>query len=154
MLARAHNLEWVFVKGNPEVVGPQVAGWLAPAAYGGVLTTFMGARWWRAGVESLIWSLGGGSMAAKRLHSKLNDEVGISLEPITDPEPVVCIDQNYAPLPEACPGADVVRIVPDDWPLYAGQAWTTVTLARQHPRLTAIVAESDAGRLQTLTPDE
>jgi hypothetical protein len=125
---------------------------LEPAAYRGVLADFLGARWWRAGVESLLWELGG-SMAAKRLHARLDDIDGVSVEPLTVSEPVVCIDENYAALDEPCGGDDVVRIMPDDWPSYAGQAWTTVALAREHPRLAAIVTESDLTRLQT-TPDE
>lgn len=125
---------------------------LEPAAYRGVLADFLGARWWRAGVESLLWELGG-SMAAKRLHLRLADIAGVSVEPLTISEPVVCIDENYAALDEPFGGDDVVRIMPDDWPSYAGQAWTTVALAHEHPRLAAIVTESDLTRLQN-TPDE
>lgn len=121
--------------------------WLEAAAYHGVLAGFLGPRWWRAGVEAMLWDLAGGSMAARRLHTKLAEATGAALEPLTVDEPVVCIDQNYAPLAEPCGGEDVVRIVPDDWPLYAGQAWTTVALAREHPRLTAIVTEADLARL-------
>lgn len=262
LLARTHNLEWVFVKGKPDVVGPQVAGlakairrlpenwpaedrgrieqqvrdllglpasdddeavpwahaamrdviqcrpplsevvernhgllfirwvlhrvmpypcflfdthhlavrlrvthksltaalsggmgaFLNPAAYRGVLDGFLGPRWWRAGVEALLWELGG-SMAAKRLHAKLATITGEHLEPLTVPDPVVCIDQNYSPLDEPCGGDEVVKIVPDDWPSYAGQAWTSVVLAREQPRLAAIVAESDLGRLQPTTEE-
>jgi hypothetical protein len=135
-------------------LGVGLGNWLERVAYRGVLTGFLGHRWWRAGVESLLWDLGGGSMAAKRLHAKLAEVAGASLSPLSATEPVVCIDQNYSPLPEACAAGKVVRIVPDDWPLYAGQAWTTVALAREHPRLNAIVAETDLSRLQTPTPGE
>ena len=131
-----------------------LAAWLEPAAYRGVLDNFLGPRWWRAGVESLLWDLGGGSMAAKRLHAKLADVARVSLELLSASEPVVCIDQNFAPLAEPCAGNDVVRIVPDDWPLFAGQAWTTVSLAREHPRLAAIVAETDFQRIHIPTPGE
>lgn len=135
-------------------LGGGLAEWLAPVSYDGVLADFLGRRWWRAGVENLLWGLGGGSVAAKRLHSKLSEVAGVSLEPLAMPEPVICIDQNYAALAEPCAADDVVRIIPDEWPLYAAQAWTTVSLAREHPRLRAMVAETDLGRLQTPTRDE
>jgi hypothetical protein len=128
--------------------------WLESAAYRGVLAGFLGPRWWRAGVESLVWELGAGSMAAKRVHSKLSEAAGASLEPLSVSEPVVCIDQNYSALAEPRAGKDVVRIVPDDWPMYAGQAWTTVELAREHHRLAVIVAEPDAARLGEPKSDE
>lgn len=123
------------------------SSWLDPAAYRGVLVGFLGPRWWRAGVESLLWDLAGGSVSSKRLQAALV-AAGVSLEPLTVPDPVVCIDQNYVPLMDPQAGDEVVRIVPDDWPPYAGQAWTTVALAREHPRLSAIVAEIDLGRLE------
>jgi hypothetical protein len=122
------------------------ARFLEPAAYRGVLGDFLGDRWWRAGIESLLWDLGG-STTAKRLHSRLAGIAGVPLEPLEYGEPVVCVDENYAALDEPCGGAEVVRILPDDWPSYAAQAWTTLALAREHPRLAAIVAESDLSRL-------
>ncbi|WP_165071840.1 hypothetical protein [Paludisphaera rhizosphaerae] len=261
LLARTHNLEWVFIKGNPSAVGPQVAslanairslpeswpyedrgaieievrkllalpdpesddtpGWInaairdvaqcrppvsevahrnhgllfvrwvlhrilpypcflfdthhlavrlrvthaslvaamkgdlgqffEPAAYQGVLRGFLGKRWWRAGIESLLWELGG-STTAKRLLAQLPANAGLPLRPLDLVDPVVCIDQDYATMDEPCGGGDVVRIVPDDWPSYAGQAWTTVALARRFPRMAAIVAEADSDRLMT-TPE-
>ena len=32
----------------------------APAAYAGILENLPGRRWWRAGIESILWDVGGG----------------------------------------------------------------------------------------------
>ena len=98
----------------------------------------------------MLWELGG-STSAKRLHARLAEIADVPLQPLEIADPVVCIDENYIALGEACGGADVVRIMPDDWPSYAGQAWTTLALARRHPRLAAIVTEADSERLLNTT---
>jgi len=36
-----------------------------------------------------------------------------------------------------------VRIRPDDWPSYADQAWTTIEMAKNEPKLRAIVIRED-----------
>ena len=73
----------------------------------------------------------------------LRNWIKSSLEPTASPQPVVCVDENYQPLSEACDSTEVVRIQPDDWPPYADLAWTTITLARENPRLSALVLEQD-----------
>lgn len=137
-----------------EAMAHGLTGWLQPVAYRGVLSGFLGPRWWRAGVENVLWDLAGGSVPAARLHAKLSAVAGVRLEPLLTSEPVICIDQNYAALPEPCAAEDVVRVIPDEWPLYAAQAWTTVSLAREHPRLLAMVAETDLARVEPPKSDE
>jgi hypothetical protein len=117
---------------------------LLPCCYRGALAGFLGERWWRAGVEDLLWSLTDEvTVPPNILRAKLSAKTGAELAPSVTDSPIVCVDENYQALPEACPADVVVRIQPDDWPLYASQAWTTVELARQHARLRAVVVAED-----------
>jgi hypothetical protein len=121
---------------------------LRPCRYCGALAEFLGERWWRAGIENIIWDLTEGeSVPPARLRDKLSQVASEKLTPSTNESPIVCVDENYRTLPEAFPADVVVRIQPDDWPLYGNQAWTTVELARQHPRLRAVVAVEDRERV-------
>src|SRR5262249_10515240 len=103
---------------------------------------------WRTGIEDLIWDLTGGtSVPAADVREKLSQVAKVDLQPSSSDRPIVCIDQDYRPLPEACSAEAVIRIQPDDWPAYASQAWTTVELARQHPRLRALVVDEDLDKI-------
>lgn len=126
---------------------------LGRVKYSGIGAGFLGDRWWRAAVEDLLWELTGGvSVPAAALRSKLSDLAGIELLPSVTENPIVCVDENYVALSEAASAADVVRIQPDDWPVFASQAWTTVELAKRHARLRANVASEDWERVAV--PDE
>jgi hypothetical protein len=121
---------------------------LSRCRYRGALAGFLGELWWRVGVEDSLWELmGGASLAPSDLRKVLSGVAGMELAPSASDTPIVCIDENYRPLPEACSADAVVRLQPDDWPLFASQPWTTVSLARQHPRLRAMVVEEDRGKV-------
>ena len=66
--------------------------------------------------------------------------------------PVVCVNSNYQALDEFYAIGDSVRIRPDDWPLYADQAWTTIELAKSEPKLRSLVMIEDADRLGLASP--
>ena len=117
--------------------------------YKGVLADFLGPRWWRAGVDSWLWEFTDGKpFDAEEIHKALASVSGGSLERASVPEPIICVDEKYLPL-EAFSEADkAVRIQPDDWPVYAEQAWTTIELAREHSGLRAVVLSQDRDRLR------
>lgn len=119
----------------------------SPAEYRGILSTFDGFRWWRSGVESLLWELTGGkSFDIPTLHSRLKATVD-GLEAFVAQDPVVCLDQNYDRLESLVPATAAVRIQPDYWPAFAEPAWTTIALARQNQNLRALVIEQDRAAL-------
>ncbi len=122
--------------------------WLQPYKYEGMLADFAGDRWWRSGVEFALWELAdGASVPMGELHARLAKETGVELVPAGVVDPIVCIDENYRVLEGTYPPDRVVRIQPDDWPGYASQAWTTVELARSHPRLKAMVVDEEQDQL-------
>jgi len=116
--------------------------------YSGILSDFLGTKWWRAGVETYLWeSTKGDPFDLKKLHAVIGAAVGSALSP-TVAEPVVCIDENLQELNDLYPLADAIRIQPDDWPPFADQAWTPQILAAENPRLKALVIEQDRNRLE------
>jgi len=117
--------------------------------YKGVLEDFLGARWWRAGVDSWLWQITGGNpFDVDEIHKALSSIGGAGLERSAVAEPVVCVDEKHVLLGTFSEADKAVRIQPDHWPVYAEQAWTTIELAREHSRLRAIVMAQDRERLR------
>ncbi len=123
--------------------------WFSRVAYAGILRDFAGPRWWRAGVEAFLWELAGSAgLPPEKLREQVAQAANVTLDPASSADPIVCIDENYQPLDEACAPDQVVRVQPDDWPPFASQAWAPIDLARAQPRLKAVVAEEDRDRLE------
>jgi hypothetical protein len=124
---------------------------LTPALYEGVLSKFLGARWWRSRVELLLWEITEGQSADPMVvRDRINEITKLDL-PASQPSvhPVVCVNSNYQALNKFYPMKESVRIRPDDWPPYADQAWTTIELAKSEPKLRSIVLTEDVGRLKS-----
>ena len=126
---------------------------LAPYRYRGVLENFSGTRWWRAGVEALLWEISSGrSFDQDALQAGLKSRSVSDLEGISTERPVVCIDQNYRKMDEIYDAESAVRVQPDDWPPYADQAWTTIELALGEPAVRALVIGLDQERVDNYEP--
>jgi hypothetical protein len=122
---------------------------LATCEYKGVLANFLGPRWWRAKIESLLWSkTAGSSSQPAAVQDWINKTSRKALKglPFTE-TPVICIDSDYQPLNDFYSVQDAIRIRPDDWPPYADQAWTTRALAAENPSLHALVIREDQEEL-------
>jgi hypothetical protein len=122
------------------------------AKYEGIAHTFLGPRWWSSQVERRIWEgTDGDTLNGPKIAKWLEEATGSPvIAPTSAPDdyPVVCLDEKHHELLEMHPISECVRILPDDWPPFADQAWTTVDLAKQHPSLASIVKASDRPRLQ------
>ena len=121
---------------------------LEPFRYEGILSDFLGPRWWRSGAEAFVWQLTDGDpFDVRGIPSVLASKTSVELRSTEYVQPVVCVDHNHVPLPTLSRIEDAVRIQPDDWPPYADQAWTTIELANQDPSLGALVISEDKDRL-------
>ncbi len=123
---------------------------LMTCEYSGILCRFAGMRWWRNRLELELWELTGARSAdAEEVAEVICRLAGRRIKRSEPAEhPVVCLNTNYQPLDKFAALTDAVRIQPDDWPSYADHAWTTIELARSEPKLRAIVAREEAGRLE------
>lgn len=126
---------------------PKFAEWLAPTVFGGLLHDFREARFWRAGVDSLIWELTQENpfdrpALAKAIREKLPDA-----RPITVKNPVASVDKNYDFVGVA-DASECVRLRPDDWPLFADSAWALKLIVQENEALQiALEDESDRDEL-------
>ena len=124
---------------------------LRDCRYKGILSEFLGPRWWRSKVESLLWELTNGNSsdivtvlkAVSKVTTRRSSFTVSSVE-----HPIVCVNSHYQPLEQFASIKDAVRIRPDDWPAFADQAWTTIDLAKSEPRLRAVVIREDIPKLQ------
>jgi len=117
------------------------------ALYSGVLSGFFGPRWWRAGVDQIIWDLTKDSETpAVRLMSKIfGKRKSIELSPIKNP--VICLDSELKQHEYFSDLEKCVRIQPDDWPSYADGAWALIEEVRNSPELNALVYIVDQERV-------
>jgi CheY-like chemotaxis protein len=121
---------------------------LEKVCYKGTLSEFIGKRWWRSGVEAMLWEItSGNSLDAGAVRNALASYGKLVLEPSEADNPIVCIDENYQPVHRFFTAKEAVRLQPDDWPPYADQAWTTIELAQKFDSLSALVVKQDRARL-------
>jgi hypothetical protein len=124
---------------------------LQSAEYTGALHGFFGGPfWWRSGVESVLWQLSDGrSFETSFVFDLLNSRCGNRLERSVVGQPVLCLDDTLGWLPDPVDITEAVRIQPDDWPVFAEQAWARLVDAREHPQLGTAVIAADRHRLYT-----
>ena len=128
----------------------------ATAVYCGALEGFDETeRWWRSGLESVLWELTEGrSFDNDHTRELLNQRCGGALVACELRQPVLCLDREFQFLEEPCELADAVRIQPDDWPVYADQAWALAREACDEPRLAAATIAADREKLQSSQTQE
>ncbi len=122
---------------------------LETVEYSGILSGFLGLRWWRSGLEAWIWEVTDGRPhRPEYIHKALTDLGLRDLEPVSGDCEIVCISgTDYQPLPKLYRMDEAVRVQPDYWPSYADQAWTSIEAARDDPGLRALVLHDDVERL-------
>jgi CheY-like chemotaxis protein len=122
---------------------------LSQFQFKGILSDFLGPRWWRSGVENFVWEITDGAPSdSESIQKYLFRRTRARLQPANDPHPVVCLDDRLRPMETFYGPEQAVRIQPDDWPPFADQAWTTIELASQAPSLRMLVIQQDRERLQ------
>lgn len=122
----------------------------SPCEYRGVLSEFLGPRWWRSKIESSLWRhTHGRSSDPEAVWGLIQQLTRRKLTKLFPSESlVVCIDRHYQPINELFPMDRAVRVRPDDWPSYADQAWTTPELVQSEATLRAIMCKEDQAKLK------
>lgn len=119
---------------------------LTPASYEGVLSDFLGQRWWRAGVDSILWTRSRGAADPRAITELLVKEFS-DLKPIRHKHPVALLNDDLLPGDEVEDVASAVEVRPEGWPIHADRAWVALKSAREHPTLRALVVDSDTDRV-------
>jgi len=112
--------------------------------YAGQLRSFLGRRWWRAGVEHVLYELtvdSPGDLAV--LHEVLKKLVPqLSVEKATRLFPV--LGRHFRTKDVLAVEKDVVEVRPDDWPPFADEAWALRGDLENEPELKAVAVDEDA----------
>jgi len=111
----------------------QLADELNSMRYLGILSGFMGDRWWCGALEDYVWELAGaGGDEGEVLHESLEKRAGMDLTPIDTNPAVVCLSERFEPTGQFMSPLTAVRIRPDHWPAFADSAWTDVETVRDN----------------------
>jgi hypothetical protein len=102
--------------GHAELLEPL----LGQARYRGALNGFLGPRWWKSGVESLLWEGTKGRSSDPSEVADLLRRKGLGdLVPLEIEDPVVCLDDRFMPTRELVGFGQTVSIILEDWPAFA-----------------------------------
>jgi hypothetical protein len=115
--------------------------------YKGVLRDFVGARWWRAGIEYWLWEgTKGKPFDGEAIQDFVRNTISRKLEfsPLTNP--VVSIDDHLRSCDTLVELAEAVEIKLDGWPPFADSAWIPMS-AINDPQFIALVPQSELGKL-------
>jgi len=116
--------------------------------YSGILSGFLGNRWWRGALEDYVWELaGGGAGDAEILRNALQERTAGNLGSVEPNPPVVCLDGDFVPTRDFKSPANALRLRPDHWPAFADAAWMDIEMIRGNPVLQAMVDPLDQHRI-------
>jgi hypothetical protein len=115
---------------------------LAPFRYKGVLHDFLGDRWWRPGIEHLLWELTEANPFDIDVLKKLTVNFSRRLKPISLSEPVVAFDEELRATDDLIELSDAVELQPDDWPAYASRPFAQRDRAMADPKLMSLLART------------
>ena len=121
---------------------------LAEFRYTGLLADFSEPLWWRVAVESWLWDLGGTSQTSASGIAAVSVAKGAQRKnEWINPVPV--INASLERTSFLCEIGDVVRVRPDDWPVFAEDAYAALEDVKADPALQSIVHPGDRGRLDS-----
>lgn len=114
---------------------------LDEVAYSGALADLYGLHWWRAGIDELIFEWSEGTGEVEVLQAKIQNLAGKELS-FSDSEVVPVIDSSYR-ADRVAPIESALRLRPDDWPVFADDAWAERVEIEGDPRLRGLLAPPD-----------
>ena len=122
---------------------------LESAEYQGALHGYDGQRrWWRSGVESILWEkTEGRSFDTEYTISEINKSLNKKLVASKLRQPILVVNREFTIQEEAVEVDLAIRIQPDDWPVYAEQAWVSISTANLDSRLAETVVSTDRYKL-------
>lgn len=111
--------------------------------YEGQLASFLGRRWWRAGIEHAIFeetseSPGDLNVLRKALREKVPE-----IEVQEAPRLFSVLGRQFRTKDELATEDAVVEVRPDDWPPFADEAWALLADLEDAPELKAVAVEDD-----------
>ena len=121
------------------------------ARYKGILAGFLGDRWWKAGIEALVWDLTRGRPFDRDALWSAQSELAPDLRRLSEVDPVLELDERFVLTERILEREETVELQPDDWPLYAEAPAMGIARVQKHlERLLPVVVELDRERVPAL----
>lgn len=103
--------------------------------YSGILSKFSGRRWWRAGIEAWLYDADNDAAEIAMSHGASRSQEW--------KRPVLVIDEDYRRTGQLVEVSNVVRVRPDDWPVFADDAFAEISLVLTSPTIRPLVEPVD-----------
>lgn len=129
-----------------ETEDSELSAAIRPLEYGGVLASFSGKRWWRAAVEDWLYEVTNGDSSNPQALETLSATLGYEFASEWR-RPVAVVDRELRRSDSVYELDDVLRVRPDDWPVYAEPAYALLEEISADAELRSITDPLDAGRL-------
>jgi hypothetical protein len=129
-----------------EATGQALVDILKPYSYVGALAGFSGSRWWRSGIEDWLFNETSGQSGSPSAVAELALRHGATRHR-TWLRPVIVLNGDLARDPELAEVDQTVRVRPDDWPVFADDAFALKKAATEDPTLLALVEPNDRALL-------
>lgn len=107
-----------------------LVAWLnkAQAQYSGAMDEFAGQRWWRSAIQRVVIEMTDGRpLSDPGAVAKINAQAGSKLVP-TVGRAVIALDTDLKPYSAPVARHEVVRIRPDDWPVFAEPGYAPISV--------------------------
>lgn len=111
-------------------------------AYDGALADLYGPHWWRAGLDELVFEWSSGTGEIEPLQAEISSLAGKKLK-FLDSEVVPVIDAGYR-AERLASIESALRLRPDDWPVFADDAWAEREEVEGDPSLRGLLLAPDA----------
>lgn len=118
-----------------------LAAMLEEARYQGPLAELGHQRWWRGGIDSIVWQLSSGEEAYRDAIARSAAEEVIEF--LAFDEPVLVCDADLVETGEVAEARDCVRAQSEDFPSDVPPAWVRIEAAREDRVLAANVIFED-----------
>ena len=117
--------------------------------YEGPLADFYPVRYWKAGIDHLIWKLTQGrSPTNTDVRKKLTKEIGERIPPLNEEAPVLLVSPDtFEQTGQIADIKDAVQIQLDLWPAGVEFPWIEISKVKNDRELRAIVVSEDRERL-------
>jgi hypothetical protein len=121
---------------------------LHSSEYTGPLAQFLGKRWWRAGLQTILVAAGVEQWddPAERA-AAISDALQSPVTALTSLQPVVTYSVHGAVDSIDGEASECVRLQRDGWPVYADDPWATIADVSDEPDLRRLVTQSERAKL-------
>jgi hypothetical protein len=129
--------------------GSDLAAFLDQARYQGPLACFFPTRFWKAGIDYVVWKMTEGrSPANPAVRRAISDAIGDDLPSLDVADPVLVVSpETFERTGEVVSIDEAVQIQTDLWPPTVEPPWVRIADVENDRRLRAMIVSRDRDRI-------